>query len=236
MKTISFVTLALAIIISACKKEESFTITGTLEGDAEGARVTLVNEQTMEQAKIDSAIVSGGRFFLKGKIDVPGLYSLIIDTDATGNPTPDYRNKVFKTQFYLENSDITYTGNIATLPAYYYNPDRTGRPVIKGSATQQLSDSFRQSVKEINDELALLDRQYTQEYILPELDGKDASERGIEIVKREKELQSMKKSATWDFIKNNAGSVVAFDEASYIINGYNASPTSAEIDSLMGIL
>lgn len=234
--TKSMVLLLSGIVLAGCAREEGYTINGTLAGDAEGARVSLMEEQPQGPVKIDSAVVADGRFVLKGKVDAPGLYSIIIDTNAPDAEQPDYRNKMFRTQFYLENSDITYEGDIATLPSYYYNPERTGKPVIKGSAPQSLWDEYRQSIKAVTDELSALDRQYTQEYLIPELDGNDATERGIEIVKREKVLGEQKKSALWDFIRKNSGSVVAFDEASYIINGYSAAPTSAEIDSLMDIL
>lgn len=185
---------------------------------------------------IDSAIVKEGKFHLQGSVESPGMYSIIIDTNEPGTAEPDYRNKKFKVNFYLENSDITFDGNIDSLPAYYYNPQRNGSPVITGSESQALYESYKNSIKDITVRLSDLDRQYSQEYLIPELDGQDATLRGIEIVKAEKALNAQKKDATWRFIRDNASSVVAFDEASYIINGYISAPTSAEIDSLLLIL
>lgn len=227
-----------ALCLMACqeKKAEGFTIHGTLQGDAEGGRVMVIDEHANPPVKLDSAVVKDGKFTLTGKIDAPALYSLIIDINEPDTEEPDYRNKMFKVNFYLENSDITFDGDIATLPAYYYNPDRTGKPVIKGSLSQDLSNQLKASIAEASKELSKLDRQYSKEYIIPEMEGKDATERGIELVKAEKPFSKQLKEATWKFIRENPSSVVAFDEASYIINGYTSTPTSTEIDELLSIL
>lgn len=227
-----------ALSLMACqeKRAEGYTINGTLKGDAEGAKVMLSDEQAYPPVKLDSAIVKDGKFLLKGKVDAPAMYSLIIDNNEPGAERPDYRNKVFKVNFYLENSDITFEGDVATLPAYYYNPQRTGKPVIKGSASQDLYNKLKASTQEASKELNKLDEQYSKEYFIPESEGKDATERGIEIVKAEKEFTRQMKEAVWKFIRENTSSVVAFDEASYIINGYGSAPTSSEIDELLGLL
>lgn len=227
-----------ALCLMGCqeKKAEGYTIQGTLQGDAEGARVMLADEQVVPPLKLDSAIVKDGKFTLQGKVDAPALYSLIIDTNEPNAEEPDYRNKMFRVNFYLENSDITFEGDVATLPAYYYNPARRGKPVIKGSVAQDMSDKLNASISEPSKELNKLGEQYSKEYIIPEMDGKDATERGIEIVKAEAPFAKQVKDATWKFIRENPSSVVAFDQASYIINGYTATPSSAEIDELLGIL
>lgn len=227
-----------ALSLMACqeKKAEGYTISGTLKGDAEGARIMLLDEQALPPVKLDSAIVKDGKFSLKGKIDAPAMYSLIIDINEPGTEQPDYRNKKFKVNFYLENSDITFDGDVATLPSYYYNPERKGKPVIKGSASQDLYNKLKASTKEASEELSKLGDQYAKEYFIPENEGKDATERGIEIVKAEKEFAGQVKEAIWKFIRENTSSVVAFDEASYLINGYGSTPTSSEIDELLGLL
>lgn len=227
-----------ALSLMACqeKKAEGYTISGTLKGNADGARVMLLDDQVLPPVKLDSAIVKDGKFSLKGKVDTPEMYSLIIDINEPGTEQPDYRNKKFKVNFYLENSDITFDGDVATLPSYYYNPERKGKPVIKGSVSQDLYNKLKASIQEASEELGKLGEQYSKEYLIPESEGKDATERGIEIVKAEKELARQVKEATWKFIRENTSSVVAFDEASYIIKGYSATPTSSEIDELLGLL
>lgn len=224
------------LLLPACQSDRGFTINGRLAGESEGAIVRLIDPQSPLGTCIDSTVVSNGVFTLKGSVDKPMLCSIIIDTNTPGTSQPDYRNKMFKTNFYLENSDITFEGDLATLPAYYYNPERNGVPVISGSESQELYESYRQSIKEISDSLKTLDKRYSSEYIIPELDGTDASAAGIGIVKAEKSLNAEKKKTEWQFITSNPSSVVAFDMASYIINGYSHTPTSAEIDSLLTIL
>lgn len=233
-----FLFLLCALCLMACqeKKTEGFTIKGTLQGDADGGRVMLMDEYANPPVKLDSAVVKDGKFTLEGKVDAPALYSLIIDINEPATEEPDYRDKMFKVNFYLENSDITFEGDVATLPSYYYNPARKGKPVIKGSASQDLSDKLNASTAEASKELGTLSERYSKEYLIPELEGKDATERGIEIVKAEKPFASQVKEATWKFIRENPSSAVAFDEASYIISGYSAPPTSAEIDELMALL
>lgn len=228
-----FLTIFCILTLCACSREEGYTINGLLSGNAEGAKVTLISDT---QETIDSATVSNGKFTLKGKIDAPGMHALIIDTNDPDAAEPDYRNKTCKVNFYLENSDITFEGNVDSLPTYYYNPERKGVAVIKGSASQDLYENFKASIKDISDQLSEIDNLYSTEYTMPELEGQDASARGIELVRQEYALRQQKDEATWRFIAENPASVVALDEASYIINGYQTAPTSAQIDSLLSIL
>ncbi len=228
--------ISLSATYTSCNNNPGFSIDGTLSGESEGAVVKLINPESPSATAIDSTVVENGKFTLNGVVDQPGLYSIIIDLNAPGTTEPDFRNKMLKANFYLENSQMTFEGDVATLPAYYYNPERTGIPKITGSESQDLYENFRESIKEISDSLSKLDKRYSQEYIIPEFNGTDASAIGIEIVKAEKALNNKKKEAEWKFITENPSSVVAFDQASYIINGYSSTPTSAEIDTLLSIL
>lgn len=223
--------------VFACqKKEEGFTITGTLIGDAEGGRVFLQDTYAYPPVMLDSTIVKDGKFALKGKVDAPAMYSLIIDINEPDAEEPDGRDKMFKVNFYLENSDITFVGDVATLPSYYWNPDRKDEFTMKGSATQDLYQKYLDSTKELNDRLTKLDLQYSNEYIIPEMDGKDATERGIEIVKEEKTLVKEKKDMTMEFIKDNINSVVAFDQLSNYVTYNGDSYTVAELDDLVALV
>lgn len=237
MRHISSIIICL-LALTACggSEDKGYTINGSLEGEAEGARVTLLDSESPDGTPLDSAVVRDGRFTLSGRVDEPGLYTLIIDTNEPDAPRPDMRDKMLKVNFYLENSDITFKGDVASLPAYYYNPERKGRPVITGSESQSLHDSYTASIADITRQLGELDKRYSEEYIIPEMEGRDASAKGIEIVRLENELNRKKNEAAWRFIAENPASVVAFDEASYIINGYGEPTTSADIDSLLNIL
>lgn len=233
-KVFLFLLCALCMLACEQKKEDGFTIQGTLQGDAEGGRVML--QSMTEQVMLDSVVVKDGKFTLKGKVDAPGMYSLVIDINEPDAEEPDYHNKMFNVRFYLENSDITFEGDIAKLPSYYYNPERSGEFVLKGSASQDLYNALNASISKPAKELEEWSQKYSKEYIIPEMEGKDATERGIEIVKAEKPLSKQVKDLKMKFIKENPASVVAFDEVFYIINGYSYAPTSTEIDELMALL
>lgn len=234
-KVFLFLLCALCLLACQQKKEDGFTIQGTLNGDAEGGRVML-QSITDESVMLDSVVVKNGKFTLKGKVDAPGMYAMVIDINEPNAEEPDYHNKMFNVRFYLENSDMTFEGDIAKLPSYYYNPERSGEFVLKGSASQDLYNALNASISKPAKELEDWSRKYSEEYIIPEMEGKDATERGIEIVKAEKPLSKQVKDLKMKFIKENPASVVAFDEVFYIINGYSYTPTSAEIDELMAIL
>lgn len=234
-KVFLFLLCALCLLACQQKKEDGFTIQGTLHGDAEGGRVML-QSITDESVMLDSVVVKNGKFTLKGKVDAPGMYAMVIDINEPNAEEPDYHNKMFNVRFYLENSDMTFEGDIAKLPSYYYNPERSGEFVLKGSASQDLYNALNASISKPAKELEDWSRKYSEEYIIPEMEGKDATERGIEIVKAEKPLSKQVKDLKMKFIKENPASVVAFDEVFYIINGYSYTPTSAEIDELMAIL
>lgn len=227
-----------ALCLFACqqKKEEGFTIQGTLKGEAEGGKVMLQTIMEYPPVTIDSTVVKDGKFTLKGKIDSVAMYALVIDINEPGTAEPDYHNKVFSERFYVDNSDITFEGDVATLPAYYYNPERTGKAIIKGSAPQDLYEKFNAEKKDVVAQLIDLGDRYSKEYIIPGLEGKDSTSRGIEIVKAEKPLKSKVREMTLKFIKENPSSVVALDEISAIINGYGMSVTATEIDEMMALV
>lgn len=228
--------LVCAMCVFACqKKEEGFTITGSLTGDAEGGRVYLQETNLYPPVNLDSAIVKDGKFALKGKIDAPAMYSLIIDINEPDAENPDGRNKMFKVNFYLENSDITFAGDVATLPSYYWNPDRKDEYTINGSVTQDLYQKYLDSTKELSDQLSKIDEQYSKEYIIPELEGKDATARGIELVKAEKPLAKQRREITMKFIKDNINSIVAFDQLSIYVTYYGDSYTAAELDEMVAL-
>lgn len=218
--------------IFACQqKQEGFTINGTLQGDAEGGKV-LLQENNENATTLDSAIVKDGKFVLKGKVDSPMMYSIVIDINEPNAEEPDYTNKVLKADLYVENSNITFEGDVATLPSYYWNPERKGKAVIKGSATQDLFEKYSDNMKDVKGQLGKIREQYSKEYIIPQDEGKDVTARGIEIVKQEKELAKQIQDMNLKFIKENAASVVALD---LLFNefGFDVPYTAEQIDEMI---
>ncbi len=225
----------LSFIVTGCVSEKGFTIQGTLSDNIQGARVYIVT--TGEQPDtLASSAVSDSTFFLRGEVEEPCLCSLIIDMSEPDSESPDYRNKVIKTDFYLENSDIDFRGDIHTLPTYYYNPERTGTPTITGSKTEDERKAFKLLTMEENTMIGQLEKKYMEEYHLPSLDGKDVSQTGIEIVRQKKVWEEKLQKKIFEYIKEKPQSVVAFDQASYIINGYLFPVSAADMDSLLNWL
>lgn len=233
MKKLLFLSLCILCIVACQPKQEGFTITGTLQGDAEGGRVLLQNTNEYPPVTLDSTVVKDGKFILKGKVDAPAFYSILIDINEPNAENPDYRNKFLKSNLYVENSNITFEGDVATLPSYYWNPDRKGKAVIKGSATQDLYEKYLSSIQELRTQLGELGMQYSNEYIIPQDKGEDVTARGIEIVKQENKLQKELQDISIKFIKENAASVVAFDQLSYKLTGMEVPYTVEQIDEML---
>ncbi|MDE7356633.1 MAG: AhpC/TSA family protein [Rikenellaceae bacterium] len=111
--------IALAVsfaALTACKSEKAgYTIEGVVDG-VEGKLYLNVYEGKVPRV-IDSAEVENGKFVFEGTLEVPMLASVNV---AEGN--------VSLGQFFLENSPIVITGDIA---------DRKNI-IVKGSATNDL--------------------------------------------------------------------------------------------------
>ncbi len=94
----------------------------------------------------DTAVIKNGKFVFNGSVPVPVFVQLSIDKTKPGEKSSQ-RNWTM-TRFYLENSNINYSGDIATLPAYFYKKDTTERPaVIVGSTTQKVFENFNEGNK-----------------------------------------------------------------------------------------
>ena len=236
---LSYSLTGLLILCAACqpKPQQGYTLNGVLTGDAESGKA-YIEKTDYAAAKtiiLDSAVISNGKFQLKGKVEQPEMYKLIIDLNKPGEEE-DLRNKKLSYPFYLENSDITFEGDVATLPGYFWSERKTVPPTITGSATQDLYTSYQNDLKEINDTLRKLNNRYIYEYNIPTMNGEDKAEVGIEIVKAEKEWGKQMQSKKLEFIKNHPSSVVAYDEVNSFLEGLEVSITAAQIDEMVGWL
>ena len=79
--------------------------------------------------------------------------------------------------FYLDNSDISFSGDVATLPGYYYSTTRkTVAPTVTGSPTHDLFLQMNAGLKPLTDTLSAVNERYLNEYYVPELEGKEVDE------------------------------------------------------------
>ena len=114
---------AVAAILVSCtgKKENQFTITGTVKG-GEASMVYLQKMDTTGWKTIDSAAVKNGEFTFKGKVESPDRWNLAI------------KGNNFPFPFFLENSEIKLV----------IHADSAGVIDVTGSTAQDL---FKQYIK-----------------------------------------------------------------------------------------
>ena len=229
--------LAASALVAACQTNPGYTLQGTLTGGDAPTGKAYLQRQSPDghMATIDSADIADGRFTMKGNIDNPAMYTLRIDLRT--DPAESVKGNVFATNFYLENSPITFEGDLATLPGIFYDPNRkTEAPVITGSATQDFYAQFHQSMKTINDSLTAIDRRYTEDYTIPMMNDKnhqhDYTPIGVAIAKDDARWKQAHREKTMDFIRQNPSSVVAYDQLIALLSNFTVDFTAAQIDSM----
>lgn len=226
--------LAICVAIIACKqqnKKEGYIIKGTLKGNIENATVQLFEVMNNNEQPIDSTVIRDGMFQLEGKVESPDLYQLVIILSDT---TLSSDNRHLEHRFYLENSNITFEANAATMPSLYYNPNRNGTPIVRGSTTQDLNDKLMNELKDINDKLSIIEKKYIEQYHIPSHQGKEDSKVGIQLKTEMDELNAQREAIILKFIKENPASPIAFNNVMYIV--YNGGKTVAQYNELEEIL
>lgn len=219
----------------ACQPKEptSYTIYGEIAGDADGKQVLLY--PIVGEVAMDSTVIEDNKFSFTGTMDAPDRVRIVIDA----NPADKKGNKRgFKqSYFYLENGDIQYIAHIDSMPSLFYNPNvKSVAPVIKGSKSQDLHESYMSSIKELNTKYRSLDQEYLTEYHQPAMDGEFNVERGIELQKQINEVSAQLGKEKMNFIRANADTRVAFDMAESYFQDIFVTLTVDEIDELMEIL
>lgn len=179
MKRILIV-LSAAVFAFGCGRNEGFIIEGTISGVDTG-KVLL--QEYMGQSKyrnIDSAVIAGGSFTMKGLAKYPG--SVIIGVEG-------YRSK---TSFWLENSRITFVAPV----------DSMFKAQISGSASHdeylaynQYMDPFREASRASYQRLAEIKQGGSEEEI----------NRGQVIADSVKKVEI---NAILEYIKSHPGSFV----------------------------
>lgn len=219
---------------TACQPKEptSYTIHGEIAGDADGKRVFMY--PIVGEVAIDSTMIADNKFTFTGTMDAPDRVRIVIDA----NPDEDKGNKRgFKqSYFYLENGEINYIAHIDSMPSLFYNPNlKSVSPVIKGSKSQDLHESYMSSIKDLNTKYRELDEKYYTDYHQSAMEGKFNVERGIELQKQIDKVSSDLNKERMNFIRNNADSRVAFDMAASYFQDIFVTLTADEIDELMAI-
>ena len=98
MKKIVYFFAAGAMALTACNSEPSYKISGTVEGAEDGKVVYLQKQQGRELVKLDSAVVTNGKFTFSGRKDTAAVHYLTINVNE---------GKRYMLDFFLENGNIT---------------------------------------------------------------------------------------------------------------------------------
>lgn len=230
---IIFTTLFCVLAILACRAQNpSFHIQGSLQGKCDGMTVKLLDSHYPPQT-IATTTIKNNKFELNGQVPGPGFYTWLIDTTPKGKKSSE--ENWLSGYFYLENSDITFQGDINTLPSYYWNPERKGNPIIKGSATEDLFQAFKTSIGDLQKAKEQIDEEYLEKYHRPTIKGIFNTQDGIRLARQIFALNQQIAEATLQFIEQNPSSIVALDQATYFLDD-QISLTSAQIDKLVEIL
>ena len=231
--------LAAVALLAGCQPGAGpgYTLDGVLTGGEAPTGMAYLQRQMPDGQMVstDSATITDGKFSLKGHVDRPQMYTLRIDLRT--DPTESVRGKVFASNFYLENSPITFEGNLKTLPGVFYDPERPlEAPVIKGSATEDFYARFRADIKPVSDSLAVIDRRYWEEYTAPMMNDKehkhDYTEVGVALVKEEARWRKELQEKTLAFIRENPSSVVAFDQLVALFSDFTVNYSGKQIDEM----
>jgi peroxiredoxin len=180
MKKLLILTL-IALVFAACSTGPHYVISGNIDG-ADSVKFLLQKRVNGKMVTLDSAVALKGSFKMKGgSVKYPEMVLLTAV------------NTRLRTQFYLENSDITITGKLDSLYAAR----------ITGSKTQDEYNQLIEANKKLNDKYSEI---YTQ-YQVAEQSGDTAkvSELEKQATAVEAEMTTLQK----DFVKNNPSSFVA---------------------------
>lgn len=233
MKKNVFILCLLLLAVSGFA-QSGFKIRGDIRGNADGMKVYLQDFEWPEPNTIDSAIIENGKFLLKGSVEVPAIYGIYIDKTPSGQPSSQ-RNYT-SSRFYLENANITFSGNIDSLPAYFYSNKPSQKAVITGSATETESQDFQKLFSDLRKESAKLDKEYGRVFHMPALNDTFNTKEGMELAGKLKEIGKKMNDIRWNYIKENPRSVISYDEAMNYFRGMSVNLSSQEIDELLEMI
>lgn len=220
--------------ISFCQAQnKQYTIKGHIDGKCEGMKVMLQIPYPAET--VNTAVIRNNSFEMKGQVPAPGMYRWVIDKTPAGKE-PD-QNHWSSGTFYLENSEITFTGDIATLPTYYWDPegDKKTPMVIRGSATEDLSLKYKNSIAKQRKEYDRLDNEYLEKYHVPSDQGIFNTDEGIRLARQISAISSEIDKITLRFIRQHPESIVSYDLATNFLEG-DSKLTVTQIGELVQTL
>jgi thiol-disulfide isomerase/thioredoxin len=216
-----------------------FVINGSIVGNAEGATVKLqrASLDETELVDVDSTIVKNGAYQLRGRLDMPEFCTIIIDSDPSNPDQQKLYTKVYVERLYVENSIINVKHKLATMGHYFSAADSIVYPsVIEGCKTQDDYNVFLKKTENVRKQMSVNNAQASDNYFAALLDGKQVVDIGIKLGGEQHRLDSIYKRELMDYIKNNAASVIAFDQFRYMVLSPIVPMSSADINGLQTVL
>jgi thiol-disulfide isomerase/thioredoxin len=202
--------ITVCLYISSFLNAQSFTITGRVKNFPDSTRVYL-NDIDAGQ-RIDSALIIKGMFKFKGQVaEIPGNYFLIVKLN----------NKNYLRGLLIENENVTITGDALTEIEYW---TFTGKhEAIKN----KLLLKTKELDVERNTKLG-----YAQMMPLLNDTSQMAKQELMKIGKRQREIDSIVKIHTLQFIKENINSYPAVS----LLLGFRKYYDKNEISNYLGML
>ena len=222
MKT-CMMTLA-GLVLAMAASAQNFEMKGKVKGNVDGCSVMLQKYGLEGVTNLDSVTIKNGEFTLKGVVNQPEQYQMVIDMNKPGTAEPDYQ-KIFSTRVYVENKPMTYDVDLTGFPA---ERDMSMiEPVVKGSTTQDIYQAYLELMSPIQDKMHKMDDSINQ--------TTDLAQR-VALAKEAIKLQEEMRHQTSLFIQQHTTSLVAFD---LLLESFSSLPTpytSQQIDEMMGWL
>lgn len=167
---------AIAVIFAACQSKTEYTISGTVSDPIyEGQKVLLAESTDNEIMTVDSAIVTDGKFKIKGETDSAVLRFISIGEDA---------NKV---------------RSIVMVEAGKINVVYDSAFDITGTALNDRYSDFNNDQNELNTKARALSEQYNNAMT----DGAITEELEVEITSAYEKIADEAKTKSFDFVKAN---------------------------------
>lgn len=211
----------------ACQREPGYRIDGSVPGTPDGVKAYLYDWNT----PVDSAVVRGGKFVMKGKVDVPVRYQLWIDLSP--EIAVDYQKDMRGSDVFVDNADIRYESpSIDSLPSRIsFKRNVKGNVTVSGSPAHDLYMSIQKELKSCKAKESEAWEKYLQAYHIPALDGVFNTREGIALAREMESARKEIKRIQMDFIKANPSSPVAVDVAQELV--YGGTLPRTEMDDLL---
>lgn len=214
-------------VLVACQREAGYRISGSIPGTPDGIKAYLYNWNT----PVDSAVMKGGKFVLKGKVDIPTRYQLWIDLSP--DKMESYEKDLRGSDIFVDNSDIRYESpSIDSLPSRLkFKRKVNGKVTITGSPVHDLYMSYKEKIRPYSMKKEEAWNKYLKAYHIPALDGVFNTQEGIALTREMQKAQKEMERIQWEFIKANPTSPVAVDVAQDIVS--RAKLSKAEMNDLL---